>query len=163
VSQLLSDCSNLAGMSDREARFEEASRLSQLLIGIAEEARADFVATVTSFGLPSHLARVLVLLAEPAPMRDLAARLGCDRSYITSLADQLERRGLVSRVPGADRRVKLLALTGEGLALRDKMSGAVGERNVIMRRLTDDERRTLGPLLERLRGDTDPLCGPLDP
>ncbi|GIJ43452.1 hypothetical protein Val02_03380 [Virgisporangium aliadipatigenens] len=143
---------------NQEARFAEASRLSQLLVAVAEEARAEFTSIVSGYGLPAHLARVLVLLAEPAPMRDLAVQLACDRSYITSLADQLERRGLLTRVPGADRRVKLLALTDEGVALRDKISGAVAERNLVMRRLTDEERRTLGPLLERLRGDGSAAC-----
>ena len=30
------------------------------------------------------------------------------------------------------------------------MSEAIAEQNIILRRLTDDERRTLAPLLERL-------------
>ena len=49
--------------------------------------------------------------------------------------------------------MKLLTLTEDGVGLRDKISAAVAERNMILRRLTDDERRTLAPLLERLRGD----------
>ncbi|MBU2668883.1 MarR family transcriptional regulator [Actinoplanes bogorensis] len=146
------------------ARFAEAGRLSQLLIGIAEQARADFMATVAEFGLPVPLARVLVLLSTPAPMRDLAEQLHCDRSYITGLADQLEERGLITRIPGQDRRVKLLTLTEAGESLRDRVSEAVAEQNIILRRLTDDERRTLAPLLERLYdGDPDNACGPEDP
>jgi len=147
-------------MPTTEARFAEAGRLSQLLITIAEEAKADFMATVGAFGLPVPLARVLVLLSTPAPMRDLADQLHCDRSYITSLADQLEQRGLITRIPGADRRVKLLTLTDEGVALRDQISSAVAERNMILRRLTDAERRTLAPLLERLQGESDATCTP---
>jgi DNA-binding MarR family transcriptional regulator len=140
-------------MSRQEERFAEAGRLSQLLIAIAEEAKGDFMDTVGAYGLPVPLARVLVLLSTPAPMRDLADQMHCDRSYITSLADQLEERGLITRIPGTDRRVKLLTLTEDGVGLRDKISAAVAERNMILRRLTDDERRTLAPLLERLRGD----------
>ncbi|MBM2618335.1 MarR family transcriptional regulator [Actinoplanes sp. LDG1-06] len=150
--------------STREVRFAQASRLSQLLIGIAEQARADFTSTVAEFGLPVPLARVLVLLTTPAPMRDLAAQMHCDRSYITGLADQLEERGLITRIPGRDRRVKLLTLTEAGVALRDQVSEAVAERNIILRRLSDDERSTLAPLLERLYdGDPDNACGPEDP
>jgi DNA-binding MarR family transcriptional regulator len=140
-------------MTDREARFAEAGRLAQMLVEIAEQAKADFAATVASFGLPVHLARAVVLLTTPAPMRDLAERLACDRSYITNLADQLEERGLVTRVPGEDRRVKLLALTDAGVAMRNRISEAVAERNMILRRLTDAERKTLAPLLERLLDD----------
>jgi DNA-binding MarR family transcriptional regulator len=141
-------------MTDREARFAEAGRLGQMLVDIAEQAKADFAATVASFGLPVHLARAMVLLTTPAPMRDLAEQLACDRSYITNLADKLEERGLVTRVTGEDRRVKLLALTDAGVAMRNQISEAVAERNTILRRLTDDERKTLAPLLERLLDDS---------
>ena len=52
-------------------------------------------------------------------MRDLAARLQCDPSNVTFLADRLEERGLVERRPDpSGRRVKLLALTPAGLAMR---------------------------------------------
>lgn len=87
-------------MSDQEARFAEAGRLVRLLVDIAEQAKADFAATVAAVGLPMPLARAIVLLTHPAPMRDLAEQLACDRSYVTNLADQLEERGLVARVPG---------------------------------------------------------------
>lgn len=140
-------------MTGREARFAEAGRLAHMLVDIAEQAKADFTDTVASFGLPVPLARAIVLLTTPAPMRDLAEQLACDRSYITNLADQLEQRGLVTRVPGEDRRVKLLALTDAGVAMRDQISEAVAERNIILRRLTPAEREALTPLLERLVDD----------
>ncbi|MET7397523.1 MarR family transcriptional regulator [Dactylosporangium sp. NPDC005572] len=143
-------------MADREARFAEAARLAQLLVDITEQAKADFAATVAAFGLPVPVARAIVLLTTPAPMSDLAEQLACDRSYITNLADQMEERGLITRVAGKDRRVKLLALTDAGLAVRDQISEAVSTNNMILRRLTDAERRTLAPLLERLRGAPGP-------
>jgi DNA-binding MarR family transcriptional regulator len=143
-------------MTDREAKFAEAARLAQMLVEITEQAKVDFAATVAAFGLPVPLARAIVLLTTPAPMSELAEQLACDRSYITNLADQLEQRGLITRVPGNDRRVKLLALTDAGLAMRDQISEAVAENNMILRRLTGVERQTLAPLLERLLvGDPD--------
>jgi DNA-binding MarR family transcriptional regulator len=60
----------------------------------------------------------------------------------------------VTRVPGEDRRAKLLALTDAGVALRNQISEAVAERNMILRRLTEAERKTLTPLLERLLDDS---------
>jgi DNA-binding MarR family transcriptional regulator len=84
------------------------------------------------------------------PMRDLAEQLVCDRSYITSIADQLEERGLVERVPGADRRIKLLSLTAKGTQVRERISRAVAERDLVMRRLDDAQRKALRPLLEAL-------------
>jgi DNA-binding MarR family transcriptional regulator len=143
-------------MVDHEARLAEAGRLARMLIDIAEQAKADFAATVGAFGLPVHLARAVVLLGNPAPMRELAEQLACDLSYVTSLADQLEQRGLVARVTGEDRRVKLLALTDAGLSTRDRIAHAVAERNMILSRLTDADRATLAPLLERLLGDGSP-------
>jgi len=140
-------------MADREAQLAEAGRLAQLLVDIAKQAMADFAATVGELGLPVHLARAIVLLGNPAPMRDLADQLNCDRSYITSLADQLEERGLVSRAVGDDRRVKLLTLTDAGVAVRDRISAAVAERNMILHRLSDAERKQLAPLLEKLCHD----------
>jgi DNA-binding MarR family transcriptional regulator len=140
-------------MGNREARLEEARRLSQMFIDITHTAKADFGEIVGAMGLPVHLARAVLMLNKPAPMRDLAERLACDRSYITNLADQLEERGLVTRIPGEDRRVKLLQLTPDGVALRDKISAAVTERALVLRRLTAAERKTLAPLLEKLLRD----------
>ncbi|MFI5496734.1 MarR family winged helix-turn-helix transcriptional regulator [Actinoplanes sp. NPDC051859] len=143
-------------MTDHDVRLAEAERLAGLLIGIVEQAKADFSETVTALGLSVPLARAIIGLTEPVPMRDLACELRCDRSYITSLADQLEERGLLTRVPGEDRRVKLLALTDAGRAVRDQVAAAVADRHILLRRLTDDERRVLTPLLERLHGDGTP-------
>lgn len=121
-----------------------------MLVQVAERAKLDFADIVGALGLPVHLARAVLMLDTPAPMRDLADQLACDRSYITSLADQLEERGLVERIPGQDRRIKLLSLTKDGVALRDKISTAVSEHNMLLIRLTDAERKALAPILEKL-------------
>ena len=131
----------------------EARCLSGLLIRVAERAKVEFAESVAAFDLPLHLVRAVMSLDEPAPMRDLADHLACDRSYITGLADQLEERRLVTRVPGEDRRVKLLELTAEGRDLRNELSDAVAARSMVLQRLTPDERRTLEPLLRKLLGD----------
>ncbi len=140
-------------MADRERRLEEAQRLSQMLIDFVEQAKADFTRTAAGFDLPVHLARAVLALNKPAPMRELAEQLTCDRSYITNLADQLEERGLVSRVPGDDRRVKLLQLTRSGRSLRDRLSAAVTENALVLRRLSAADRKALAPLLEKLLAD----------
>jgi len=130
----------------------EARRISALLVQVAEQAKAEFAASVTEFDLPLHLARAIMQLDEPAPMRELADSLACDRSYITGLADQLEERDLVSRVPGDDRRVKLLELTDRGRELRSSLADAVANSSMVLQRLTEDERRALEPLLLKLLG-----------
>jgi DNA-binding MarR family transcriptional regulator len=130
----------------------EARRVSGLLVRVAELAKAEFVASVGEFGIPFHLARAIMQLDAPAPMRELADSLACDRSYVTGIADQLEERGLVSRVPGGDRRVKLLELTPKGRALRGAISDAVAGSSMVLQRLTFEERRALEPILLKLLG-----------
>jgi len=139
------------------ARLAEARRLSQMLVTLAERSRSDFIEAVESLGLPLHLARALLRLETPAAMSDLADRLDCNRSNVTAIADQLEQRGLVTRVPGADRRIKLLALTQEGKAERDRLETAVAEQSMVLLRLDDRERAVLAPLLERLLGPEERL------
>jgi DNA-binding MarR family transcriptional regulator len=121
-----------------------------MLISVALQAKADFAKTIEPYELPVHVARALLQLDSPMPMHELALYLGCDRSHVTGLADTLEGRGLLMRIPGSDRRVKLLALTDEGKTLRDQIAVAVTERSTVLRRLSDAERKTLGPLLEKL-------------
>lgn len=128
----------------------EARRLSGLLVRVADKAKAEFAESVACFDLPLHLARAVMSLDAPAPMRELAEHLACDRSYITGLADKLEERNLVSRVPGDDRRVKLLELTAEGRKLRNDLTDAVATHSMVLRRLSPEERRTLEPLLRKL-------------
>jgi DNA-binding MarR family transcriptional regulator len=65
---------------------------------------------------------MLGLLDEPRPMGELAQVMHCDNSNITGIVDRLSERGLVERQAAeGDRRVKLIALTDEGRALRDEL------------------------------------------
>lgn len=137
-------------MAQLQNMYDEAQRLSQLLVAVAEQSKENFGESIADFGIPAHLARAVLLLDHPAPMRELADRLACDRSYITSLADQLEDRGLIARVQGNDRRIKLLALTQTGTTLRDEMAEAVARRSLVLQRLSSAQRAALAPLLETL-------------
>src|SRR5262245_45572709 len=54
-------------------------------------------------------------------MSDLAETWGCDASYVTTLADGLQERGLAERRPHpTDRRVRTIVLTDEGRAKRER-------------------------------------------
>jgi DNA-binding MarR family transcriptional regulator len=63
-------------------------------------------------------------LLEPSqsvPMKALSTFMGCDPSNVTPIVEQLVSEGLVDRKESPqDRRVKVVTLTGKGLALRDK-------------------------------------------
>jgi DNA-binding MarR family transcriptional regulator len=58
---------------------------------------------------------------QPVPMKSLSTFMSCDPSNITVIVEQLVGEGLVERKESpVDRRVKMVALTEKGLALRDK-------------------------------------------
>ncbi len=81
-------------------------------------------------------------VGEAVPMRDLADRLQCDPSNVTFLADRLEERGLIERRPDlSDRRVKLLALTAAGLAVRTRIVQAAATRSPLARLSPADQQR----------------------
>jgi len=81
-------------------------------------------------------------VGEAVPMRDLAGRLQCDPSNVTFLADRLEERGLIERRPDlSDRRVKLLALTTAGLAVRTRIVQAAATRSPLARLSPADQQR----------------------
>ncbi len=81
-------------------------------------------------------------VGEAVPMRDLADRLQCDPSNVTFLADRLEERGLIERRPDlSDRRVKLLALTTAGLAVRTRIVQAAATSSPLARLSPADQQR----------------------
>jgi DNA-binding MarR family transcriptional regulator len=93
---------------------------------------------------------VLHMLDDPLPMHTLAERLSCDASYITGIADRLEERGLVERLPDPnDRRVRQLALTEEGRTMRERLHSRVVDRNPVLERLDDEELAALATLLRK--------------
>ena len=72
---------------------------------------------------PGHL-KVLGFLDEdePRPMGAIAEGVNVDASQVTWLIDRLEERGFVERrMLPSDRRVKTVALTGDGVAFRTEL------------------------------------------
>ncbi|MEI7925326.1 MAG: MarR family transcriptional regulator, partial [Chloroflexota bacterium] len=84
-------------------------------------------------------------------MGELAERWGCDASYMTSLADDLESHGFVRREAKAtDRRTRLLVLTEDGLAARERAHGMLTEPPADLEALNGDEQRQLRDLLSKI-------------
>jgi DNA-binding MarR family transcriptional regulator len=135
-----------------EARVAEGRELTLLVHDLADRTRADFTRAVEPLGLSSRMARGLMLLTEPTSMRTLAAWMKCDPSYVTGVADDLERAGLAERVVGADRRVKLLAPTAAGTRVRADVVDVIASQATMLR-LTPVERVQLRDLLRRLLAD----------
>jgi DNA-binding MarR family transcriptional regulator len=140
------------GSADREAwrlvwELVFAGETAQRLMNVA--AQLDLA--------PGHLKGMFHL--EPGdgvPMRDLADLWKCDASYVTSVADGLEERGYVRRLPHpSDRRIKMLALTEEGVAARDRAYEVLFEPPPSFGALSAAEHRQLRDLLRKIT-DADP-------
>ncbi|MFF0314734.1 MarR family winged helix-turn-helix transcriptional regulator [Micromonospora sp. NPDC005252] len=100
-------------------------------------------------GLTPATARALHELDpdRPLPARDLADRLGCDRSNVTALVDRLEQAGLVERrTDPTDRRQKTLVVTGDGRAVRDRVTEVMSDSRLLAG-LSDQELSTLRDLV----------------
>lgn len=87
----------------------------------------------------------------PRPMRELAPVLVCESSNVTGVTDRLERRGLVERQPDpSDRRIRNLALTGQGIAVRDVILARMAEPLPGFEELDEQELEALTSVLERI-------------
>lgn len=74
-------------------------------------------------GLPMNVLRTLAHVAEN-PRRsatNITDYLGVSSAAVTGILDSAERRGLLAREPGEDRRVHYIVATEEGLALLDSL------------------------------------------
>jgi DNA-binding MarR family transcriptional regulator len=90
-------------------------------------------------------------LDDSLSMRQLAARLGCDNSYVTSLVDALERLGLAAREPHpTDRRIKVIALTARGREVAARVQEEYATAPSSFDSLSSKELETLCELLRRL-------------
>lgn len=132
----------------------ESRTLARTLVKTAEAAKHAFNRAAQSCGLPLHLARAVLLLEKPMPMRHIAAELACDPSHVTGIADQLARRGLAERVPGADRRTRLVQLTDSGEETRDRLAAQVAAGPMFGATLTAAQRQQLLELLEEVLAAT---------
>jgi DNA-binding MarR family transcriptional regulator len=133
------------------AVFDDSDDLDKLMGEMMNRLRTLFHARVQRLDLTMPQAITLKLIDEAQPMGDLARALSCDASNMTGIADRLEERGLVTRqaVPG-DRRVKALALTPAGRALRSQMDASVSSELVGLGNLAPAERRQFAELLRRI-------------
>ena len=120
--------------------------------------RRAFAQRMGALGLTPPLALVLRLLDQPRPMRFFADELLFDPSYITSIIDALEAKALVERRGDpSDRRVKLIALTDAGNAMRGRLHLDLSAGLPGIGELSDDERGRLAVLLLKAVG-----CPPPD-
>jgi MarR family transcriptional regulator, organic hydroperoxide resistance regulator len=102
-------------------------------------------------GIPAPFIKALHTLECPMAMKELGKRMHCDPSFVTLVADMLEKRGLARREPHpGDRRVKNIVLTEDGLALKRQVEAEITARMPWNKALTDDERTQLLALIRKM-------------
>ena len=107
------------GERREEAVIYSLARTASLLLRELSKVYAKAELTAASFNL-------LMLLKhgkdpETMTQHEIGRRLAVSPSDMTGLIDRLERRSLVRRQPGKDRRVKLLEITPQGKRLLDEV------------------------------------------
>jgi DNA-binding MarR family transcriptional regulator len=117
------------------------------------EAHTRFTDAAAAVGISPGVLKSLFHL-EPGtgiPMRELADHWGCDASYVTSVTDVLEERGLARRWPHpTDRRVKMIVLTEAGVAARKRAFDLLYDPPPAFAALTGAEQRQLRDLLAKV-------------
>jgi DNA-binding MarR family transcriptional regulator len=102
-------------------------------------------------GVPVFALKAMHFLGGGMPMKELGRRLRCDPSFVTAIADSLEKRGLAKREPNpGDRRIKNLVLTPEGSEFRNRVEQEMLASMPWCTALDRDERATLLALIRKL-------------
>ena len=110
------------------------------------------------FGVPAFCLKALHLLESSMAMRDLGKFMHCDPSFVTAIADLLEKRGLARREAStADRRIKNLVLTPEGVGLRRKIEREF-MAHMPWRNLDEQERACLLSLVRKMTAAAEPAA-----
>src|SRR5580700_8639793 len=105
----------------------------------------------TESGMNGSDAIALLKLDAPMTMKELGQRMGCDPSFITTIADTLEKHGLARREPSLrDRRSKNIVLTSEGVTVRERISRELAARAPWCTTLDTGERTCLLGLMRKM-------------
>ncbi|HEY5396353.1 MAG TPA: MarR family transcriptional regulator [Trebonia sp.] len=114
----------------------------------------------SEFDIAPHDLLAMFKLDDVMSMKELAQQMGCDASFVTSVADTLERRGFARRAPSQrDRRVKNLVLTEEGIAAKERLMQELAVKMPWSYALDDTERCCfLGLLKKALGGVRSAVC-----
>lgn len=136
-------------MTNPESQVIAERQLCGLVNGMADQIAGHLRERAVRLGLTAPQATALRELAGPMTMRELAERMSCEPSNATFVVDKLEKQALIERRPHpSDRRAKQLVLTTEGVALRERLLGILGEDSPLAA-LSQKEQGALRDLLQR--------------
>jgi len=149
------------GLGEAEADASAVNRdILDTLTGLVKEVGGIAQGIATEFGVAPHDLLAMFKLDEVLSMKELAQRMGCDASFVTTVADTLERRGFVRREPSQrDRRVKNLVLTEEGIAAKERLMRELADKMPWSYALDDGERRCFLTLLRKALGSARSAAG----
>jgi DNA-binding MarR family transcriptional regulator len=146
---------HVRGPGEAEADASAVNRdILDTLTGLVKQVGGIGQGIATEFGIAPHDLLAMFKLDGVLSMKELAQHMGCDASFITTVADTLERRGFVRREPSQrDRRVKNLVLTEEGIAAKERLMRELASKMPWNHALDDEERRCFLSLLKKALGD----------
>jgi MarR family transcriptional regulator, organic hydroperoxide resistance regulator len=126
-------------------------QIADTLSGLLKHAHDLAQGIGADFGLTGSDVMALVKLEAPMTMKDLGLKIGCDPSFVTSIADTLESHGLARREPSQrDRRSKNIVLTPEGEKVRGRVCQELFARAPWSTTLDAGERRCLLYLMRKM-------------
>ncbi|MGW4114062.1 MarR family winged helix-turn-helix transcriptional regulator [Actinosynnema sp. NPDC004786] len=129
-----------------------AAQLAQLL-------DAHSRAVAERLGITAAQVVALRELDAPMTLRELAARMACEPSNATYIADRMEAQSLIRREPHpSDRRSKQVVLTEAGERCRANVLAALQERSPLDV-LDGDEQEQLARLLMKAVGAEHQVSG----
>ncbi|MBL8551340.1 MAG: winged helix-turn-helix transcriptional regulator [Hyphomonadaceae bacterium] len=151
--------SNLRQMPPAEALGEAPERVGQRITFAYLAAYADLAPRMERLGLssPSRILALFHIKAHPGcSQSELAGWTGLSRASAMMMTNQLEEARIIERRSGPNARTNALYLTAHGASVLEKIveQTAANER-LIFGCLTDDERRTLIVLLEKVVRDVE--------
>jgi DNA-binding MarR family transcriptional regulator len=133
--------------TEQQQTAEVASCFFELMAKIIGEAEQ----LAQRAGIPMPFIKALHSMDCPLAMKELGKRMHCDPSFVTLVADMLEKRGLARREPHpGDRRIKNLVLTDDGQALKHAIEAEITARMPWNRNLDEDERAQLLALIRKM-------------
>ncbi|MBI4828268.1 MAG: MarR family transcriptional regulator [Nitrospinae bacterium] len=126
--------------------FIKLARAGDAVMAATAAAFEDEGLTISQFGALETLYHL-----GPMSQKQIAAKILRSGGNLTLVVDNLERRGLAVRRPGADRRVNTVTLTPKGRRLMERLFPRVAGRIAeVMETLGGAELETLGALLKKL-------------
>ena len=140
---------------------KRTERVGQLLVVAAGAAQTLATERLGPLGLSPRAWGVLSTLVESGPLTqiELATATATDRTAMVYLLDELEREGLVERMPNpGDRRSYLIHLTPQGTQTQRKAAAELAtQADTLLKPLAAAERRQLVDLLTRIADHWDEL------